>query len=389
MFTGAQPDPRTFGHVRDRLVQVGLRAKELESVVRTLGESLATEGLRPGRVNLAVLTLHPSLAGMGVTWTPDGAIATHTRPWGFLDTVEHRESPLHAVMSTGSALRLRLFAGEGEAFPIVRGFRAAGATDYVALPVPSMRGDIHVLSVWTDLPGGWSTAQIEALSTLLPTLALLVDTFESRRLARTVLETYLGPRTGPRVLAGQIHRGTSERIRAAVWFSDVRSFTDLTRQLGDEAIVHALDAWFEVAVGAVQGRDGEVLKFIGDALLAIFPVSGDDWTGAVDAAVEAAHAIRAEEERLSARRGVALRSGVAIHTGEVLYGNVGAPGRLDFTVLGGAVNKAARVSGLCGTLGESIVLSERAAQSCSAPLRGLGAFNVKGFPEAVELYAPA
>jgi adenylate cyclase len=253
-----------------------------------------------------------------------------------------------------------------------------GATDYVALPIPSMRGDVHVLTVWTDRPGGWTAPELEGLHTCLPTFALVVETFESRRLARTILETYLGQRTGPRVLAGQIHRGASERIRAAVWFSDLRSFTDMTRELGDEATVQALDVWFEVAVEAIEDHGGEVLKFIGDALLAIFPVQGDAWGEAVDAAVAAALRIRGRE---------ALASGVAIHTGEVLYGNVGAPGRLDFTVLGSAVNKAARVSGLCATLGESIVLSERAAASSSRPLRALGAFPVKGFPEPVNVFA--
>ena len=378
----------SFARVRDRLVHVAVGARDLEPLVEALAVCLLEQGLRPRRVQLAVLTLHPSLAGIGIAWSAaTGTVERHTRPWGFLDTPEHLASPLHAVMRARAPLRLRLHRGEGDAFAIVRGFREAGGTDYVALPVPSMRGDVHVLTVWTDLPGGWSEAQVEGLSTLLPTLALAVETFESRRLARTILETYLGPRTGPRVLAGQIHRGASERIRAAVWFSDLRSFTDLTRELGDEATVRTLDAWFEVAVEAIQDHGGEVLKFIGDALLAIFPVQGDAWGEAVDAAVAAARAIRAQERARSANLGHALNSGVAIHTGEVLYGNVGAPGRLDFTVLGSAVNKAARVSGLCATLGEAIVLSEWAAASCSTPLRPLGAFPVKGFPEPEQVYA--
>jgi adenylate cyclase len=251
-----------------------------------------------------------------------------------------------------------------------------------------LRGDTHVLTVWTDLENGWSDAQVEAMASLVPALALVVETLECRRFASTVLETYLGSHTAERVMAGQIHRGGSEHIRAAIWFSDLRSFTDLTRELGDEAIVRALDAWFDVAVGAVQQRDGEVMKFIGDGLLAIFQVHGEDWRSAVDAAVDAAITIRTEEQVLAARLGLPLRSGVGIHTGEVLYGNVGAPERLDFTVLGEAVNKAARVSGLCSMLKEAIVLSERAAGSSSRPLRALGSWPIKGFPEPIPVFAP-
>jgi hypothetical protein len=176
-----------FGRVRDRLVNAGFGARELDAVVTSLGECLVEAGLRPRRVNLAVLTVHSSLSGIGITWTPDGKCTTHTRRWGFLDTPEHRESPLYVVMTTKHPLRLRLDAGEGDTFAIVRDFRAAGATEYVALPIPSMRGDTHVLSIWTDLPDGWTTTQFEALASLAPTLALLVETFESRRLANTML----------------------------------------------------------------------------------------------------------------------------------------------------------------------------------------------------------
>ncbi len=378
-----------LGPLRDRIVEVGGSALDLEAVARALGEGLFAAGYAPRRVNLCVVTLHPALAAVGLTWTSSGGpVLRQERAWGFLDAPEHRESPLHAVMSTRRTLRLRIGSAEVNPFSITRGFAAEGATDYIALPIPTARGDVHALTVWTDRVGGWSPEQVADLDALLPTLSLIVDLFESRRIARTVCETYLGPRAGPRVLAGQVHRGASERIRAAVWFSDLRSFTDLTEVYGDAATVSALDGWFELAVEAVQGRGGEVLKFIGDALLAIFPVKDDAWDEAVEAAVDAALWIRAKEVHQASALGMPLTSGVAIHTGEVLYGNVGAPGRLDFTVLGSAVNRAARISGLCSMLRESTLLSERAAASFSGAVREAGSFPLKGFPEATKVYAP-
>jgi adenylate cyclase len=382
------PRSDTFAWMHEHLVHAAIGSGALEPLVQTLADCIVTQGLAPLRLSLSVLTLHPSLAGLGIVWhAGDGTVGRHARPWGFLETDEHRSSPLHVVMTTRQTLRVRLERGEGAAFAILRDFRQAGATDYVALPIPSLRGDVHVLALSTSRPGGFSDQDLEGLHTLVPVLSLAVETFESRRLARIIVETYLGPRTGPRVLAGQIHRGASERIPAAVWFSDLRSFTSLTRVLGDEGTVQALNGWFELAVGSIQEHGGEVLKFIGDALLAIFPVQDDGWRDAVDMAVAAAQQIHRAEFAHGRLDGQILESGVAIHTGDVLYGNVGAPGRLDFTVLGSAVNTAARVSGLCATLGEPLVLSGRAAVCCSSPLRALGAHPVKGFPDPVDLFA--
>ncbi len=346
--------------------------------------------MQPGRVNLAVLTVHPALAGRGWAWTrasPD--LVYHERAAGFLDTREHRESPFYSVMTTREPLRLRLHAGEGlDRFEVVSDFVRAGATDYLALPITSPRGDVHALAVWTDRPGGWTDTHVGLLRALVPVLSMCIERFEGHRLADVIATTYLGRRTGPRVLAGQMHRGTSESIRAAVWFSDVRSFTDLTRSYGDEAIVRALDGWLEMAVDAVDGHRGEVLKFMGDALLAIFPVEGDDWRSAVNHALDAAAELHDGERRRALDTKMSMHSGVALHTGEVIYGNIGAPTRLDFTVIGSAVNITARIAGLCRTIAEPVLVSRRLAESSDRAFRFCGTHALRGIDTPFDVLAP-
>jgi adenylate cyclase len=382
--------PTSDAELVAEVARVAAGALTLDAVLRAVAEGLVRAGLEPGRVNLAVLTVHPALAGIGFAWSRATAnVASQSRPWGFLDQQEHLESPLHAVMTSRRPLRLRLAAGEGtDTFPIVSGFREQGATDYVAVPVSTIRSDTHVLSSWTDRPGGWDDAQIATICALAPVLSLAIESSEWRRLSQTIVETYLGRRTGPKVLAGRIHRGESERIRAAVWFCDVRSFTDLTRRFGDEAMVTAMDGWFEIVVDAVHGHDGEVLKFMGDALLAIFPVQGDDWASAVESALAAAVELHAAERCRAEATKVPIFSGVGLHTGEVIYGNVGAPGRLDFTVIGTAVNTAARIAALCRPLEEPTVVSRRVAETSPRDFRSRGSHVLRGLVEPMDVFAP-
>lgn len=376
--------------VIERLLRAASSARDLDVPLRIVAEWLDAEGLAPGRANLAIVTHHPSLAGIGYAWTRAVRdVAKHERPWGFLDSAEHLASPLHVVMTTRAPLRLRLSQGEGlDRFAIARDFLAAGATDYLALPLPSSRGDVHVFSVWTDRAGGFTAKDVVRIASVAVPLATIVDLFESRRLARTIVETYLGPRTGPRVLEGKMQRGASERLKAAVWFSDVRSFTDATERYGDEAMVGALDRWFELAISAVHAHGGEVLKLMGDAVLAVFPVAGGDWQQATESALTAGVALHEAEEAHALHSNLPLRSVIALHAGEVLYGNVGSARRLDFTVIGTTVNAAARLSGLCRTLGEPILVSDAFAARNARAFAPLGKQSLRGLRDPMGVFAP-
>ena len=181
----------TVERLHDRLVAATFTASDLDTLVALLAEALVGLGYAPGRVNLAVLTLHPLLSGIGFAWTRTGGVTRNERPWGFLDSAEHLGSPLHAVMTEKAPLRLRLHIGEGtDRFAILQQFVLAGATDYVAMPICAARGDIHVLTAWTDRAGGWTDGEVAALYTIAPVLAVAVDLFEGRRLAHALAHSH-------------------------------------------------------------------------------------------------------------------------------------------------------------------------------------------------------
>jgi adenylate cyclase len=211
-----------------------------------------------------------------------------------------------------------------------------------------------------------------------------------------VLDTYLGTAAGGKVLRGSIHRGSGERIRAIIWASDLRGFTDLADRLEGADMIALPNAYFERLVGAVLIHDGEVLKFIGDGLLAVFPFAAfGDEAQAATASLAAAEAAMAAVDRLNAdpppelaciAGWQPLRSGIALHEGDVFFGNVGAEARLDFTVIGRAVNAASRVEAMTKTLGHSILITEPVARRLDRPLKPLGAHALRGLAEPVPLF---
>jgi adenylate cyclase len=232
---------------------------------------------------------------------------------------------------------------------------------------------------------------------LLALFALHVERHIALRISANILDTYLGPAAGRRVLEGSIRRGAGTRIEAVIWASDLRGFTDRADRLAPDAMIALLDAYFEAMAGAVIGAGGEVLKFIGDGLLAVFPLDGDyDGRTAADAALAAAEASERAVEALNAAPppGLAgvegwapLRSGIGLHEGEVFFGNVGAPERLDFTVIGKAVNAASRIEGLCKVLGRSILVSGPVAAASTRRLESVGRHDLRGVAEPVEIFA--
>lgn len=219
------------------------------------------------------------------------------------------------------------------------------------------------------------------------------------RIAGNVLDTYLGAAAGRRVLGGSIKRGAGEPIRAVIWASDLRGFTDLADRLDGRAMIALLNAYFERLAGAVIAHDGEILKFIGDGLLAVFPFTAfPDEAKAAEEALSAAEDAQAALARLNVEAPAELagidgwrplRTGIALHEGEVFFGNVGAPERLDFTVIGGAVNAASRVETLTKTLGRSILITEPVARRLARPLDPLGAHALRGVAEPVSIFSPS
>jgi adenylate cyclase len=273
-------------------------------------------------------------------------------------------------------------------FPILGEFRAEGITDYLASPLHFTNGEIHVATWTTRQPGGFTDGQLAGIEAVVAPLARLTEIYALRRTASNLLDAYVGHQAGERILAGQIRRGDSETIHAAIWLSDMRGFTALADALPPPTLIELLNRYFDCQVPAITGHGGEILKFIGDGLLAIFPIGGSP-AAACEAALAAAREIRtriADDDNLAALGSNGRsRFGVALHLGEVLFGNIGGGNRLDFTCIGPGVNLAARIEKLTGETGHPILTSAEFAVHCRPSLVPVGEFSLRGFsaPQAV------
>ena len=237
------------------------------------------------------------------------------------------------------------------------------------------------MSWTTRAPAGFAESEIAALEAVAVPLSRVAEIWAQRRVATNLLDTYVGRQAGARILAGQIRRGHTESIAAAIWLSDLRGFTELADRTPGPALIELLNRYFDCQVPAIQAAGGEVLKYMGDGLLAIFPVAGDV-AAVCRAALAAARAFRSEVAKLNAASGdepkTQLRFGLALHVGELLYGNIGGGNRLDFTAIGPAVNLAARLEKLARDLNRTIIASGAFAEACPQAFVPLGEQTLRG-----------
>jgi len=352
---------------------------------------LLGDGVPLWRATLYMGTLHPLIRGIGARWTRQQNVIEEFRILhGSETTDEYLLSPIRATIERGTPFRRRLIAEVPE-YPLLSKLRKNGGTDYFALALNHAFQRFPAVTWATDRPGGFDDAHIAALEDLNPALAAIVDTRAVRRISANLLDTYLGPQAGRRVLAGQIRRAEGERLRAVIMMTDLRGFTALSDRLPGDEVIELLDDYFDAIATPVEEHKGEILKFIGDGMLAIFPAEDDDDFSA--SSVHALEAATAGLERLDtvnqARRAVGrdeLRIGIGLHLGEVIYGNVGAAGRLDFTVIGPAVNLASRIEGLTKRLLRPMLFSSAFARVCPRPLVSLGFQPVRGLADPEEVF---
>jgi adenylate cyclase len=264
-------------------------------------------------------------------------------------------------------------------------------TDYVMSEVLFSDGTRNSVSLTTRRPGGFSDHDIAEVQRLLHPFALVMENFKSRDLAKTLLETYLGHLSGARVLNGQIKRGDGQNIDAVIWFSDLRESTPLSVTLGEQRFLELLNDYFLATAGAVLEHGGEVLRFIGDASLAVFPTTRENSRDVCRHALDAARDARARVLAANAKRrsdGLAeFACGIGLHLGRVHYGNIGTPERLEFSVIGAAANEAARIEALCKETGQDVVLSGTMAAALGAACRSLGNFTLRGVAQPMEIFA--
>ena len=354
-------------------------------------ERLVAAGLPLWRVGVFVRTLHPDIIGRNFVWRPGAEIVVGSANYDTLDSPEFRRSPLAIVFGEGREIRARMDGPDGKRFLLFDDLRAEGITDYLALPLLQVDGSVHASSWTTRQPGGFTDIQVKAIRELLPPLARLIEVTRLRFMSSILLDTYVGNRAGERILGGQIRRGHTETMQAAIWLSDLRGFTALSDRLPAETVIEILNRYFDCQVSAIGTHGGEVLKFMGDGLLAVFPF--DEYVGDIGKAcanvLEAACEARSNVEAMQFPIGQTVerfRFGVALHVGQILYGNIGGGNRLDFTCIGPAVNLAARLEKMAGRLHRTVVASSAFAEACPGGWEDLGEFPIAGFSKAERVY---
>ncbi len=379
--------------IADWLLEAGTGRASLLDLTREVVQKIHEVGGPLSRINLGVFALHPEMAGYVVHWE-SGMDAPVETPIRREDTrlPVYLESPIRWMVENQSPVRFNLEDPEqGREFPVLDEFRRAGTTDYRGFPLGYGADGVAVLTVCTDRPGGFEAWEVSGIAKLFPVLRLLIEVVETRRLAQTVLHTYLGGNTGDLVLEGKILRGQGETIQAGLWLCDLRGFTSMTEDIGADAIIEVMNLYFDCMAEAVWSEGGEILKFMGDALLAVFRITEQVSPSAAAqrgarAAVDAQRRLAALSRRRAAEDLGPLHAGIAVHLGEVVYGNIGARTRLDFTVMGNSVNLLARLQSLTGQLEEPILLSSSVARHVTDPIESVGKHSFKGVERPVEVF---
>ncbi|HYC16159.1 MAG TPA: adenylate/guanylate cyclase domain-containing protein [Pseudolabrys sp.] len=395
------------------LAKAGLRGEPEAALVAGFCERAVAAGLPLSRAQLFIDTLHPVYEGRLVRWGHDPSrpvVQEYGRtglPEGIADprlsSVEQadvvarwRASPFFHMLQTGeSLLRRRITPESQREFPVLRDYIAEGMTDYVAIinrfAPEGIIGEMDcIYSSWVSARAeGFTDAHIAALTRVVPTLALAFKAAALTRMTGTLMETYLGRDAGRRVLSGRIMRGVAERIDAVIWFSDLRGFTRITDS-APEQVIPLLNDYADVIVSAIDAQGGDVLKLIGDGILAIFTAA--DRAHACAASLAAAATARSEVAALNLRR---ARAGlpvtdmyVGLHVGEVFYGNIGSTERLDFTVVGPAVNETSRVAAMCRSVEQPVLVSQAFSrvEGMRGRLVSVGRYALRGVAQPQELF---
>jgi adenylate cyclase len=375
--------------VVDWLIDGARSAPQPQQVLTQLSERLVACGIPLWRVAVFVRTLHPNVMGRRFLWRPDAEVELTEAPFELLETEYFRDSPIARVYQTGVAIRRKLADPDcPEDFPVLADLRAEAVTDYLASPLVFTDGAVHAVTCTTRQPGGFTDEEIAGIEAVITPLARVAEIRSLRRMASTLLDTYVGHDAGERILAGHIRRGDIEEIHAGIWLSDMRGFTALADGLPPRVLIDLLNRYFDCQVPVILEHGAEVLKFMGDGLLAIFAIAGDE-TEVCKRALAAARQAQTNIAALASSAMPGLRFGLALHIGDVLYGNIGSGNRLDFTCIGPAVNFAARIEKLTGQLGRTILASGEFARHCPGEFSALGEFTLPGFSAAQSVFGLA
>jgi adenylate cyclase len=392
-------DDVQFAELAAWVTEAGLAGQNETATLTGFCERAVAFGVPLARGLLLADTLHPIYEGRAFRWSRDKETTVLTE-YGRSeeDLGRWQRSPFFRLEETGEPLLRRRLTAESESeFSIFPELIAAGMTDYIAIvnrfATEAIIGDMDgVYSSWaTDAPAGFRDADVADLCRLMPLLALTVKAISLTRIAETLVETYLGRDAGRRVLEGRIARGITDQIEAVLWFSDLRSYTRISDSAAPGEIIPLLNDYADAIVSAIHERSGDVLKLIGDGVLAIF--QADDRTRACESALAAAIAARQSVAAVNrSRAGKNLPTTdmyLGLHIGEVFYGNIGSKERLDFTVIGPAVNEVSRIASLCRSVDQLLLVSSAFAATLGeskSRLVSVGRYALRGVGRAQDLY---
>lgn len=387
---------------KDRMLKLALAGDSLNTIISSLCETISGP-LEIYRMGIGMPTLHPLVEAKSIRWTAEEGIGMLDSEHGYSEQEDWLKSPIyHMFEHRLKFLRYRLdLPGDWHRFPLLHELACAGCTEYYATVIsfnehnyPSNEDRDGMLASWaTDRPGGFSAAFFEFVKQIKPALGIVCKLADRESAAVNILEAYLGTDAGNRVLKGQIERGELVTIDAVVWYSDLRQSTWLAENLSNQDFLDTLNVYFECTAGSVMELHGEVLRFIGDAVLAIFPIEiFASAENAAESAWRAAKLAQGRIQEINVKRSetalAPLNFGLALHAGSVDYGNIGIPCRLEFSVIGTVANEVARLEGLTKTLGESILVSESFARLLDIEWKCMGSQPMKGVKNDPTVYAP-
>lgn len=365
----------------------------IDNIFAEMCNRLQEAGIPVKRSTLHVLIQHPQWLGARLMWSDGMREAEIARvDYDVRERSEYIGSSANEILSGATEVRENLERDPalGRKHALYDEMRAKGLTDYVAWPLYHTLGKQHLVTFATDRPGGFDDAHIAALKKVLPVLALVSEIRVKNRLARTLLETYVGAHAGELILAGATRRGTGTTVRAAIMICDLRDFTKISDNWPRDDVIDLLNDYFDAMSDPIARHGGEILKFIGDGLLAIFPLDRPDaCANLLRAVAEARQAMTALNQRNNGTGRAPLNYGIGVHVGDVMYGNIGSTTRLDFTVIGPAVNMASRLEALTKQIGKPVLLSRDFAELVMPEfeLERIGQHAVRGFSEPIELFA--
>jgi adenylate cyclase len=369
------------------LTEEGRFAPDTGTLLEALCTQLAALGVALARATTHVRTLHPEFRGITRIWRRGESIEIRTTPHGIEFTSDYQKSPVQHVIETGQWLDTILDDATDRNFPILATLRSQGITHYVMAPLVFSNWIVNAMSWASDAPDGFTRDDVGLFRDLATCFVAVLEATAGRRIYGELLATYVGRDPGARIMAGAVQRGDVRHLSAAMLLADLRDFSRLTDELPEERVVEILNQFFDLVVPGVIAGGGEVLKYIGDAVIAIFPIPGDDPGPACRAALVAARGALAALDAAPEEVRRELIIDIGLHRGDAAYGNIGSGNRLDFTAIGRDVNILSRLEILCKQVGRPLLMTDAFALEIAEPVFEIGHFELRGFRRHQSVYA--